>query len=261
MAKPPKRPLPPLTVVAKDQITPHMIRVTFGADWVQDLATGIEGAHCKLFFPDPGQSGDAFLEQLENGPRPTVRTYTIRFIRPEQGEMDIDFVDHGDAGPASAFARNCAPGDICGFGGPGPVKLTSFHADTYIVAADMSALPVAAATLEAMPKSATGVAYLEITDPADRQMIDAPKGIDLHWLVHPDPQRPPEQSVNLIRALPKEQGTVQTCIAGESSMIKALREEVLVKRNVPKQDAYIAGYWKIGLIEDEHQKIKRLEAG
>ncbi|MEX0284799.1 MAG: siderophore-interacting protein [Paracoccaceae bacterium] len=260
MAKSPKRPPRILNVSKKTQITPNMIRVTCAADWIKTLRSGIEGAHFKLFLPKPHQSAEDFVAQLEDGPRPDVRTYTIRHLRVDAGEMDIDFVDHGDAGPASAWARRCEPGDIAGFAGPGTVKLTEFYADTYVVAADMSALPVAAATLEAMPREATGVAYFEITDAKDQQEIDAPEGIDVHWLLHPDPHVPLTQSVDRICALPEDIGRVQTCIAGESAMVKALRAEILTRRGISKEDAYIAGYWKIGLIEDEHQAYKRAEA-
>lgn len=260
MATPPKRTPRTMTVTAKDWVTPNMIRVTLQADWIRDLAAGIEGAHCKLFFPKADQSNDSFLRQLDDGPRPDVRTYTVRFIRPERGETAIDFVDHGDAGPASAWARRCTAGDICGFAGPGPVKLKEFFADTYVVAADMSALPVAAATLEAMPRDAKGVAFLEITEPADQQDINAPEGVDIQWILHPNPYEAPTQCVDLIKSLPAMHGSVQTCIAGESSMIKALREEILRTRGVPKEHAYISGYWKIGLVEDEHQQMKRAEA-
>lgn len=255
----PKRTPRLMEVTAKSWVTPNMIRVTCKADWISTLEAGIEGAHFKVFLPKPGQSHADFAQQLENGPRPDVRTYTIRYIRPEVGEVDVDFVDHGDAGPASAWARRCEPGDVCGFAGPGPVKLKEFYADQYLVAADMSALPVAAATLEAMPRDAKGVAFFEITTPADRQDIEMPDGIEVHWLIHPDPSKPLEQSIAKILALPPFEGRVQTCIAGESGMIKALRTE-LVARDVPKADMYVSGYWKIGLIEDEHQKVKRLES-
>ena len=105
MATPPKRTPRLMTVTAKRWVTPTMIRVTCAADWMKDLTPGIEGAHFKIFLPKPDQSAAAFAEQLETGPRPDVRTYTIRFLRALAGEMDIDFVDHGDAGPASAWAR------------------------------------------------------------------------------------------------------------------------------------------------------------
>ena len=50
-------------------------------------------------------------------------------------------------------------------------------------------------------------------------------------------------------------GTIQTCIAGESSIIRALRYHLRNERKVPKADTYISGYWKIGLVEDEHQQL------
>lgn len=260
MPQPPKRAPRLMAVTAKSRITPNMIRVTCAADWIKALQPGIEGAHFKLFLPRPGQPPEDFAQQLEHGPRPDMRTYTIRFLRAGAGEIDVDFVDHGDGGPASAWARRCGPGDVAGFAGPGPVKLETFEADSYVVVADMSALPVAAATLEAMPRTATGTAFFEITSQADRQQIDAPEGISVQWLIHPDPHAPPTQSIAKIRALPAFSGRVQTCIAGESSMIRALREEIVIRRGVPKGDAYISGYWKIGLIEDEHQQVKRAEA-
>ena len=37
-----------------------------------------------------------------------------------------------------------------------------------------------------------------------------------------------------------------------------LNEEQI--KNLPKTDAYISGYWKIGLVEDEHQLWKNNEA-
>jgi NADPH-dependent ferric siderophore reductase len=248
-------------VAAKTWITPNMIRVTCEANWMQSLEAGIEGAHFKLFIPQLGQAKVAFTAQLDKGPRPYVRTYTIRHMRPELCEMDIDFVDHGDAGPASAWARRCVAGDVVGFAGPGPIKLKDFYADIYVVAADMSALPVAAATLEAMPRDAKGVAFLEITTDDDRQDVNAPDGVAVNWLVHADPHQPVTQCIDHIASLPDFAGQVQTCIAGESAMVKALRTEIINRRGVPKGDAYISGYWKIGLIEDEHQQAKRDETG
>ena len=55
-------------------------------------------------------------------------------------------------------------------------------------------------------------------------------------------------------------GRVQTCIAGESSVIKSLRDHLRNERSLPKADTYISGYWKIGLVEDDHQAQKRAEA-
>ncbi len=43
--------------------------------------------------------------------RPAMRTYTIRHLRAEQGEVDIDFVLHGETGPASRWAIRSGVGE------------------------------------------------------------------------------------------------------------------------------------------------------
>lgn len=252
----------PRTLIVKSahHITPNMIRVTFKNPEIAEIPAGCEGANCKLFLPETAQSKEAFQAQLADGPRPVVRTYTVRHIRPEMAEMDIDFVDHGDGGPASSWARNAKAGSFCGFAGPGPVKVSSFDADWYLLAADLSALPVVAATLEAMPRDARGVAFFEVLEPADRQDIDAPEGIVQHWLPHPDPHQASSQLADTIMQMEWPEGEVQTCIAGESSVIKTLRQFLHTDKGIDRDRTYLSGYWKVGLIEDEHQKMKRNEA-
>ena len=249
-----------MRVVEASHLTRNMIRVTLSGEAIREMPAGCEGANCKIFLPQTGQTEADFISQLRDGPRPTVRTYTVRHIRPKEAEMDIDFVDHGDAGPASAWARAAGPGVFCGFAGPGPVKVQDFYADYYVVAADMSALPVAAATLEAMPRDAKGIAFFEITHHDDVQHINAPVGIEHFWLLHCNTSQPSRQLVDAIKDWDWPQGRIQTCIAGESTAIKAIRQYLLHERSLPKQDCYISGYWKVGLVEDEHQMMKRAEA-
>lgn len=248
-----------VTVIAKRRISPNMIRLTVTAPELANVPADCEGANCKILLPERGESRDAFTARLSAGQRPVTRTYTVRHWRPEVLEMDVDFVDHGDGGPASAFALRAEPGDFCGLAGPGPVKMSDFYADWYLVAADMSALPVAAAALEAMPRDAKGVAIFEVTEPGDRQEIDAPEGIEQHWLIQPDPHQPSTAQEALIRSLPWPEGRVQTCIAGESGVIKALRAFLHQEKGLDRGDTYISGYWKIGMVEDEHQQMKRRE--
>ncbi|MEM8855121.1 MAG: siderophore-interacting protein [Pseudomonadota bacterium] len=249
-----------LTVKTAWRLTPNMIRVTFKDDWLADIPAGREGANCKILIPGEGESRAAFKAALEDGVRPITRTYTIRHHRRDACEMDVDFVAHGDEGPASAWAMAAKPGSFCGFRGPSAVKIAAFEADWYLVAADMSALPVAAATLEAMPRDATGTAIFEVTSLEDRQSINAPPGVDIHWLVHNDPHVPSTAQTAFIHGLAWKPGRVQTCIAGEAGVIKALRGFLHIEKAVPRADTYISGYWKIGLVEDQHQAEKRAEA-
>ena len=254
------RPSPRLLTV-KDAwyLTPNMIRVCFAGPELDGFPEGRDGGNCKLMIPEPGESQMAFAGRLANGPMPVRRTYTVRRYDAERGELSIDFVAHGDNGPASRWASHAKPGDFLGFAGPSTPKVTTFDADWYLVAADPSALPVAAATLEAMPRDATGIAIFEVTAAEDRQEIDMPAGIEVHWLVHPNPHVASDAQESFLRGLDWPQGRVQTCIAGESGVIRALRGFLHNEMNVPRADTYISGYWKIGLVEDEHQKMKRAE--
>lgn len=247
-----------LNVASARHLGPNMIRVTLTGDGMDTISEGCEGANCKLLLPEPGQSRADFAARLADGPRPVTRTYTVRHFRKAAGEIDIDFVAHGDNGPASAWAARATAGDFIGFAGPGPVKVASFHAGWYLLAADLSALPVVAATLEAMPRSARGIAFFEVPDAGDRQQIAAPPGVVQHWIVTaPGAESPLER---LIRAVSWPTVPVQTCIAGESGTIKAVRHHLHVERGIPRDHTYISGYWKRGMIEDEHQAMKRRDS-
>ena len=248
-----------LTVKEAFYLTPNMIRVVFSGPELDGFPVGCEGGNCKLMLPDPGETKDAFDARLSGGPAPIRRTYTVRHYDADTQELAIDFVAHGDNGPASAWASSAKPGSFLGFAGPSGPKVTNFDADWYLVAADPSAIPVAAATLEAMPRDAKGIAIFEITADADRQEIDGPDGVETHWLVHPDPQSPSDAQEQFIRSLEWPEGRVQTCIAGESGVIRSLRDFLRNEAQVPRDQTYISGYWKIGLIEDEHQQFKRNE--
>ncbi|CAN0600294.1 unnamed protein product, partial [Ectocarpus sp. 12 AP-2014] len=158
-----------LTVKDAWHLTPNMIRVVFAGPELVGFPEGREGGNCKLMIPNVGETKDSFKARLQSGPPPVRRTYTVRAFDVETQELTIDFVAHGDEGPASRWASHATPGDFIGFAGPSAPKVTRFDADWYLVAADPSAIPVAAAALEAMPRNAMGVAIFEVTAPEDRQ--------------------------------------------------------------------------------------------
>ncbi|MEM7214988.1 MAG: siderophore-interacting protein [Pseudomonadota bacterium] len=254
-----KKPPRLLTVKNAWNLTPNMIRVVFAGPELEGFPEDRNGGNCKLMLPEPEEKKESFGRRLLDGPPPVRRTYTVRKFDAHSRELTIDFVAHGDNCPASRWAHHAKPGDFLGFAGPSGPKVTHFEADWYLLAADLSAIPVVAATLEAMPKDAKGIALFEVTSLEDKQELEAPEGIEMHWLVHPDPHTPSSAQEELIRSLDWPEGRVQTCIAGESGVIKSLRTFLLVEKKLPREDTYISGYWKIGLIEDEHQAMKRKE--
>ena len=63
----------------------------------------------RLHLPvaDSGGDGNGWVAAFRAMPddlRPHVRNYTVRRFDPEALELDIEFVAHGDEGPASAWA-------------------------------------------------------------------------------------------------------------------------------------------------------------
>ncbi|MFD2205987.1 siderophore-interacting protein [Kiloniella antarctica] len=249
-----------LSVVRTEHLTPHMLRVTLGGIGLHGFPEGQEGAHVKVLIPEIDLDPAAFIAQIEDGHRPTMRTYTIRHHRVEANELDIDFAIHGDGGPASNWAKEALPGDYIGLFGPGPKKMTYLDADWFLLAADMTAIPAAAAALEELPEDAVGTAVFEVTSEDDRQLIDAPRGIDIHWLVHKNPDKASTQQSDFIRGMRWRPGHPSVFVAGEAGVVKELRNHLHKERGIPKEDTYVSAYWKIGLEEDAHQIQKRMAA-
>lgn len=264
MTTKPKRRPRILTVLKTRSLSPNMVRVTFSGPELEGFPANHEGANCKLVLPGEGETKEEFdayfAPDAPSDKIHPVRTYTVRAFRPAELELDIDFVVHGDEGPATRWAQCAVTGSFLGFFGPSQPKITDYYADWYLIAADLSAMPIAEATLEAMPKEARGVAVFEVPSHEDIREIAAPKDVEITWLVQEDPHVPSTAQIDFVKALNWRQGTLQTCIAGESSVIRSLRDYLHNVRAVPRKDTYISGYWKIGLVEDEHQKMKRAEA-
>lgn len=248
-------------VVRNERITPTMQRVTLGGEDMSDFPEGMESAHIKLLIPDRNQDLETFRELVNSGSKCVPRrTYTVRHHRPELWEIDVDFVVHEGGGPACSWALAAKPGDFIGFGGPGPVKKPVEGADWYLFGADMSAIPAAAAALEALPENAVGHAIFEITHDDDIQPVNAPDGIKLYWLVHDDPHISSEQQQEFFRNLDWPRGLPGIFVAGESNAVSGLRDYLVRERGLNKREMYISSYWKIGLVEDQHQMEKNAEA-
>ncbi|HSI57289.1 MAG TPA: siderophore-interacting protein, partial [Ideonella sp.] len=107
-------------------VTPQLLCVTFGSDDLRDFLSASFDDHVKVFLPAPGETEPVLparnpdgsrVPAEEGGPRPIMRDYTPRRVDNAAGELDIEFVLHGD-GPAGTWAAQARPGQRLGFGGP-----------------------------------------------------------------------------------------------------------------------------------------------
>ena len=246
-------------VTRVENISPNMIRVRLQSEKIRDFPSDVEGGHLKLVIPLTGQSESEFQRFLDGfGIRKRMRTYTVRHLHKDTGEIDVDFVVHGDEGPASAWALSAKIGSFIGFSFPGHPKLKKSKSDTYLIAVDMTAFPAAAAGVEALPDHAKGDFYAEILSEDDVQPINAPTGINLHWIVK-SAANDETKLINAIRCYPLS-GDESVFIAGEFETVGALRYYFRQEQTYPKDQLYISSYWKRGLIEAEHKRVKTLVA-
>lgn len=195
-----------ITLKRRTQVSPSLVRFTFTGPNVDQMATYAPDQRIKLFFPKTADSLDALFEiarleehnwfgayrALPEEQRPPMRTYTIRGLRPERAEVDVEFVLHGDNGPASSWAMRARPGDRLAMTAP----LASAEGEKLgyewkppkgvhriLVVADETALPAAVGileTLEDLPQALRVEALLEVPRSDDIQTLSTPA--KLHWL-------------------------------------------------------------------------------
>ncbi|MEM8940938.1 MAG: siderophore-interacting protein [Pseudomonadota bacterium] len=234
-----------LTVHSNESLTPHMRRVVLTGDELAD-------------FPEDQESGYVKLLLGGDPEKPLRRTYTIRRFDPSLRHLTLDFVDHGDGGPASAWVRRAQPGDDITIAGPGAKKLVDNTADWFLIAGDMSALPAISVNLAQLPDKARGYALIEIVGEEDRIDIKVPAGIDLQWIVNPRSDEPNVPLIERLRSVEWLAGQPYVWFAGEFSAMRQVRRYIRDERGVPRKSMYLSCYWKLG-DTDEGMKIAKRE--
>lgn len=238
------RPAPrTLQVIASRYITPNMLRLTLGGAEIATFPGDQESAYIKLIFPG------------EDGVKDLMRTYTVRHQRAD--ELDVDFVIHGDGGPASNWAKRARPGDDIRVGGPGPKKLVDNSADWFLLVGDMTALPAMSVSIEQLPADARGYAVIEVAEEGDIQPLAHPPSFALHWVINAHPGKDSRMLVNRVRQLGWLSGRPSVWAACEFSEMRELRRYFKEERQVARQDLYVSSYWKCGSSEDQHKVVKR----
>jgi NADPH-dependent ferric siderophore reductase len=188
-----------VTVARIQQLTDTFVRVTFTGPLLHEFGTAGLDQRVKLVFPLPAVGIASFPEDetwydvwrsLPDERRNPIRTYTVRAVRPAVQEIDIDFVAHGDTGPASRWVRRAAVGDELTIVGPDAkgenpsigIEWRPGSARNILIAGDETAVPAVCAILAALPRNAQGCAFLEVPYAGDVMETGAPDGVQVTWL-------------------------------------------------------------------------------
>lgn len=272
-------PFPPFVTQVKrvTRVSPSYVRITLGADSLQHFAPHGNDHRIKLVFQHAdGTYGDFGITDspapaltdwyskwrtLPDEQRNPIRTYTPSATRPSLREIDIDFVLHQPAGPATAWAANARPGDELIVVGPdiraedstGGMDFQPHGARRLLLAADETGLPAVRNILQRLPKTTAASVFLEVPSAAD--CVPLPTGnadVVVTWLVrgeHPYGERL-TQSVDAWAVATEISGSFYAWLAGESSTVKVIRRHLVRQCDLPPSSITFSGYWKIGRAEN-----------
>ncbi|MFF7096964.1 siderophore-interacting protein [Streptomyces rubradiris] len=262
-----------LQVVRTRRLGPSLVRVTFTGTDLHAFHSDGRDQSLSLFLPHPGQSepavplelGDGWWQgwrELPDDVRAVMRSYTLRALRRDPDEIDIDFALHGvepgaatPAGPASRWAARAAAGDRVLLLGPAVADNRAIRfrppadTDLVVLCGDETAVPAATAILESLPAGTRVRAWLEVPHAGDVQDVRTEADAEITWLVRHDGS---PMAVDAVRtaALPAAE-LPYVWLAGESGQVKALRRHFVGERGVDRRRVTFVGYWRQGLTEEQ----------
>lgn len=220
-------------------LTPRMRRITVGGPELAGFVSLGTDDHVKLMFATTPQERAA-LDDPDAHPdvRPTMREYTPRRIDLDAGELDLDFVLHGD-GPASTWAAQAEPGQTLVIAGPRASMVVPDIFKSYLLVGDETAIPAIARRLEELPEGRDVMVVIEIEDDQERQVFESRARVDVIW-VH----RYQEQVINILDKLRLPDEPLYAWVALEKAQARAIKKLLLEEKGLNEQQVKAVAYWK-----------------
>ena len=193
-------------VASVTRLSEHYRRVVFTSPRFEHFGTDRLDQRIKLVFPladghladlgaDLDEPGEAFAwygawRATPSEERNPIRTYTVRRVDTAARTVTVDFVCHGDLGPASSWVQRAGAGDEIVLVGPdGRSEQSSLGIDFrpgtahhLLLAGDETAAPAIAAILEMLPAARDVHAFIEVPRDGDVLALDHPENFSVTWL-------------------------------------------------------------------------------
>lgn len=244
-----------LEVRSTMRLSDSFVRLTLGGPQLRHLWVAGADQGVRLIFPRPGQPGlrmptrdsDVGLAEMllwSRATRPQVRNMTVRSVRPERDELDIEIAGHGTT-PTSTWLDSVEPGSPAGIFDIGLTYDPPPPGAWQLLVGDESALPAIAAILEQAAPDLRAEVFVEVPHTGDvRPGLIAPPGVSVHWLPRDAPAR--TTALEAVRSADLPAGPFTTWTAGESRLATGVRRHLVNDRAVPKRDITFMGYWRQG---------------
>lgn len=233
-----------LQVLRVSDLTPRMRRITLGGPELAGFLSLGSDDHIKLMFASSPEQ-QAVLDTMvlgapaPDGVKPDMRDYTPRRIDLDLGELDIDFVLHGD-GPASTWAAQAAPGQFLHIGGPRSSMKVPDVFDGYLLIGDETAIPAIARRLEALSSNRRALVVIEVENAEEQQAFTSAAAFEVIWV-----QRHSEDLLDTVTRLSLPEGLVYGWIATEAGLSRKLRRVLLDTHGLNEEQIKAAGYWRM----------------
>ncbi|QXT62686.1 siderophore-interacting protein [Tessaracoccus palaemonis] len=243
-------------VVGASQLSPNFVRLTFGGDalrqwrhvgydqWFRLAVPTSEGTRFDNLSGRYGMGGYLRYLTTPKATRPEIRNYTVRNWRPEQAELDVDFLTHGDEGVAGSWAAGLPVGDTVGLIDQGHGFRPERGTDDVLLVGDATAMPAILGILRDLPESARGTAIIEVQDEDDHQEAERPAGVGLRWIEGRPGNRPGMAALRALQDLTPPSHRVNAFVAGESQLATGGRRHLVGEWGIPKDRVTFCGYWR-----------------
>lgn len=228
-----------LAVRGSTRLAPHFVRVHFDAPTLFQQATDSPAAWIRLWIEDP-VTGVEFQ-----------RAYTIAAADVIEGRIDVDFLLHEPAGPASAWASSASEGDRVIAQSLGSTSFApSPDASGLVLIGDAAAVPAINAILRSLDPRREVRVLLERSHDEDELIPLTPHpGAAVRWV-----PRDGSGSLALAAAEVLSPGT-QVWAAGETGSLKALRPVVKERAPGSRKSTHVQAYWIEGRAMGRERRV------
>jgi NADPH-dependent ferric siderophore reductase len=217
------------TVTAVELIARRMRRIRITATELRGLAW-TPGQQVRVHAADPA-------EPSNRGPR---RTYSIWSYQDDSIELCV--LDHGEAGPGTAWSRKIGVGQPVTFGMP-EGKFVLQPAPYHVFVGEETASVAFGAMLRALPANAAVHGIVEVDTPEDR--VPLPDSITWRYRAGASAVAS-EPLAEAVAKLTLPDGPGIAYLAGEARAVKLVRRHLVRDRNWPRRNVLAKPFWTPG---------------
>jgi NADPH-dependent ferric siderophore reductase len=232
-------------------LTPNMIRIVFGGeDLRRFVSSGDPDERLVVVLPRAGErEAPVPVSQVDGtldypaDDEPEMRSYTVRRVDADSGELVIDFVRH-PGGAAATWATQARADDVVYLSPARGWYSPPADATWQLLMADMTALPALGRILEELPVEHRAVVLAEVTEPSDAQRIESSAQTICTWLAGSGNGHGPSRLLEALREIQLPEGPGYVWFAGEAAESRAVRKYLRRELGWATERFTVIGYWR-----------------